>query len=98
MRTATLAAQRIALQDAESVLLIDDGEAEVLEVGALLDQRVRADHQVEHAALHLLVNLSLARGPHTARQQRHPHRTPQRRSQAVVVPELVTVGVVLPGE
>ena len=98
MWTATLAAQRVALEDSESVLLVDDGESEVLEVRALLDQRMRANHEIEHAALHLLVNLPLTGGAHAAGQQRHAHRTPQRRRQAVVMPKLVTALVIFAGE
>ena len=66
MRAATLTAQGVALKHAEAVLLIDYGEAEVVEVCALLDQGVGADHEVEHPRGHLLVNLSLAGGAHTS--------------------------------
>ena len=37
------------LVQAEPVLLVDDGERQVGERHALLDQRVRADHQVDRA-------------------------------------------------
>ena len=40
-----LGAERLALLDAEAVLLVDDGEAEPRERGRLLHQRVRADDQ-----------------------------------------------------
>ena len=39
--------QRDPLVHAEPVLLVDDGEGEVGEPHALLDQRVGADHQVD---------------------------------------------------
>ena len=42
--------QRRALLDAEAVLLVDDGDGEVAELEALLDQRVRADDDVRLAA------------------------------------------------
>ena len=41
--TLRLAAQGVALLDAEAVLLVDDDQAEVVELDAVLDQRVRAD-------------------------------------------------------
>ena len=89
MRAAPLAAQRVALQHAEPVLFVDDREADVLEVGALLDQRVRPDHEVEHARFHLLVDLTLAGSAHAAGQQRHAHGSSERRREAEVVPDLV---------
>ena len=49
VRAASLAAQGVALENPEAVLLVDDGQAEVVEVGAFLDQRVRTDHEIEHA-------------------------------------------------
>ena len=45
MRRASLDERR-ALLDAEAVLLVDDGDREVAELDALLDQRVRADDDV----------------------------------------------------
>ncbi len=45
-----LGAQRRALQHAEAVLLVDDRQPELAERDVLLDQRVRADHQVQRAA------------------------------------------------
>ena len=38
--------ERLALLDAEAVLLVDDGDREVAQLDALLDQRVRADDDV----------------------------------------------------
>ena len=44
---AGLVAQRRPLLDAEAVLLVDDDHAEAAEVDAPLDQRVRADDDVD---------------------------------------------------
>ena len=44
---AGLLAQRGPLLDAEAVLLVDDDHAEAVERHALLDQRVRADDEVD---------------------------------------------------
>ena len=38
--------ERLALLDAESVLLVDDGDGKVAELDSLLDERVRADDDV----------------------------------------------------
>ena len=43
--------ERLALLDAEAVLLVDDGDREVAQLDALLDQRVRADDDVGARAL-----------------------------------------------
>ena len=40
-------AQGVALEHAEAVLLVDDGEAEVVEGDAFFDQGVGADDEVE---------------------------------------------------
>ena len=45
-----LAVQRAALVDAEAVLLVDDRDREPVELDRLLDQRVRADQQLQLAA------------------------------------------------
>ena len=45
-----LVAQGVALLDTEAVLLVDDDQAEVLEVDGVLDQRVGADHDAGVAA------------------------------------------------
>ena len=45
-----LAAQGVALLDAEAVLLVDDDEAEVGELDVLLEQRVGADDDAGLAA------------------------------------------------
>ena len=45
-----LAAQQVALLDAEAVLLVDHRDAEVGELDAAVEQRVRADEDVDLAA------------------------------------------------
>ena len=60
-----LLAQRRALHDAEAVLLIDDGDAEIVEAHAALDQRVRAAGDVDLAALERVVGR--LRAPSTSR-------------------------------
>jgi len=52
-RCRQLLPQRQALQYAEAVLLVDDGERQALELHLLLDHGVRADHQRRRAAGHL---------------------------------------------
>ena len=42
-RLLALAAQGVALLDAEAVLFVDDDQAQVVELHLVLDQRVRAD-------------------------------------------------------
>ena len=52
--------QRLALLDAETMLLVDDRDREVTELDALLDKRVRADDDVRirsEVALALAVEL-----------------------------------------
>ena len=50
MSTASpFCAERQALVDAEAVLLVDDGKAEVAERDVLLEQRMRADDDVDRA-------------------------------------------------
>ncbi len=44
-----LGAERQALVHAEAVLLVDDGKAEVAERDVLLEQRMRADDDVDRA-------------------------------------------------
>ena len=48
-RRPGLVAQRRPLLDAEAVLLVDHHDAEAVELDALLDQRVRADHEVDRS-------------------------------------------------
>jgi len=55
--------ERAALLDAEAVLLVDDRDAELAEVDAFLDQRVRADDDARFGDV----------GLDRAREQRHGH-------------------------
>ena len=43
--------QRAALHDAKAMLLVDHGQRQRLELDVLLDQRLRADDEVDLAAL-----------------------------------------------
>ena len=52
-RLRGLAAQGVALLDAEAVLLVDDDETELGELDVVLDQRVRADDDARLAARRL---------------------------------------------
>ena len=65
-----LLAQGGALHDAEAVLLVDDGDAEVVEAHAALDQRVRAAGDVDLAGLDRLVQLALLLRLQAAGEQR----------------------------
>ena len=47
LSSTALAPQQVALLDAEAVLLVDHRDAEVGELHALVDQRVRADDEVD---------------------------------------------------
>ena len=69
-----LLAERVALLDAEPVLLVDDHQAEVGELHLVLEQRVRADEDAGVAGEH--VAQRAAPGPHAGRagEQRHPGR------------------------
>ena len=60
--------ERLALLDAEAVLLVDDGDGELAQVDALLDERMRADDD-------LRVDVALDR----AREERRAHA--ERRAQ-----------------
>ena len=53
-----LRAQRGALHDAEPVLLVDDHQPELAEADRILDQRVRADHQVDRSGCQLGLQLA----------------------------------------
>ena len=56
---------------AETMLLVDDGEAELLELDVFLEQRVRADHDVRQALRDQLLELRLfAAGEGPGEQQR----------------------------
>ena len=54
-----LARKAEALEDAETVLLVDDGEAEALELDVLFEDRVGADHDVHEALGDQLLELLL---------------------------------------
>ena len=59
-----------ALQDAEAVLLVDDGEAQLLELDVLFEQRVRADRHVRQAFGDQFLELGLlAAGERSGEQQ-----------------------------
>ena len=60
---AGLGLERVALADAEPVLLVDDDEAEVAERDGLLDQRVRADHDGRLPERDVVERLRPARPP-----------------------------------
>ena len=47
-----------ALLDAEPMLLVDDGDRDVAQVDALLDQRVRADEDLRSVARALVLRRS----------------------------------------
>ena len=57
VRVATLFPQRRPLHHAEPVLLVDDREAEAVEIDALLDHRVRPDDDVDLTHRYLLLQL-----------------------------------------
>ena len=57
VRRDALLHQAEPLQHAEAMLLVDDGEAQVLELHVLLDQRVRADGDVDQPFGHQLLEL-----------------------------------------
>ena len=67
---AALALQGKALVHAEAVLLVDDGERQVLELNVGLEQRMRADQDVDLAALQPLQERFARLALLAARQQR----------------------------
>ena len=71
-RHGALAAQRVALLDAEAVLLVDDDEGEVEEVDVLLQQRVGADDDAGVAADDVEQGAAALGGRLAAGEQRHP--------------------------
>ena len=75
--------QPLLVGDAEMLLLVDDQQAEVLELDALGQQRVGADHDVDRALLHAAL-VALASLAPTSRDSR-PMRTgrPWKRSTKV---------------
>ena len=69
--------QRVALEHAEAVLLVDHHEAQPLEAHALLDERVRAHREVDVPARHRLAHLALRASP-CRRRAHQPHPVAQR--------------------
>ena len=51
--------QAEALEDAEAVLLVDDREAQLVELDVFFEQRVRADGHLRQALGHQLFELRL---------------------------------------
>ena len=68
-----LRVERRALAHAEAVLLVDDGDRERREAHVGLDQRVRADDQLQLAAAELADHVGAPRGGRRAGQQRGRH-------------------------
>ena len=64
---AALRLQRQALVHAEAVLLVDDGEGEVAEHDVRLEQRVRADEDVDLAGGETLEQVVARAGPSRGR-------------------------------
>ena len=60
--------ERRALRDAEAVLLVRDDEAEMREVHIILDQRVRADDDVDLVARNGLMHRAPLLGRQVARE------------------------------
>ena len=71
-----LAAEQVALLDAEAVLLVDHGDAEARELDAAVDQRVGADEDVDarRARRPSAMRASLGRG-RAVGEQRDAHRS-----------------------
>ena len=67
-----LGAQRVALLDAEAVLLVDDDQAEVGELDGVLEQRVGADDDAGVAADDVEQRRAPGRGRLRAGEQRDP--------------------------
>ena len=67
-----LFAQRRPLQHAEPMLLVDHHQPELPEGDVALDQRVRADHQMDRPVLDLGELLTPLRRRRRAGQQRDP--------------------------
>ncbi len=66
--------QPLLVGDAEMLLLVDDQQAEVLELDALGQQRVRSDDDVDRALLEPGLGLFRLLGRHEPRQPADPHR------------------------
>ena len=92
-----MALQGLALQHAEAVLLVDDAEPEPLEGDALLDERVRADDEVDVAARDGALGPAAELALHAARQSsatRSPIGWPKRRSVAQCCSARSSVGAI----
>ena len=70
MRVAPLAAQPRTLLDAEALLLVDDSRRQMLEFNAFLDERVRANHDIDRAVRQAAVNRLALGLAETAGEQR----------------------------
>ena len=70
-RLLALAAQGVALLDAEAVLFVDDDQAEVVELHLVLDQRVRADDDPGLAGDQVEQRLAAGGRAHGPGQQHH---------------------------
>ena len=79
------AAQGVALEHAEAVLLVDHGETEVVEGDTFFDQGVGADDEVKLAVLHLFADLALAGGGDAAGEQGHADAASERGGDLKVV-------------
>ena len=66
---ARLRPQPRPLADAEAVLLVHDDEAEIGEDDRVLDQRVRADEDMDDALLQAIEDRAALRDARAARQQ-----------------------------
>ena len=69
-----LAAQQVALLDAESMLLVDHRHTEVGELHTLVDEGVRSDDEVDRAVAQACGDASTFRRRGAVREQLHAHR------------------------
>ena len=81
-RPRALEPQRLALVDAEAVLLVDDDEPEVEELDVVAEQRVRADHDGCRPRHRRERRLALLRDRQLAGEQRRPQLAPRGRDRA----------------
>jgi hypothetical protein len=68
-----LVTQSSALVDAKAVLLVDDGQRQILERDHVLDQGVSSDHDIDAAIGQTAVKRLAFGGRGTSRQQPHLH-------------------------
>ena len=64
--------QPLLVRDAEMLLLVDDDQAEILELDGLAEQRMRADDDVDRAVGDALLALRQARSPRRAARPARP--------------------------